>query len=377
MDEVYGAALGTLLGAWVGAIPIPLDWDREWQKWPVTIVTGAYIGFAAGKLAGEALNSVANRQIRRLNLEVYLSRLGRGANHTKDIVSAIGNGHQLRRLVIFYNVSGCTPAEVEGWMSVFKDVKIYGKVTIRRFGTKRRLALSKTKKAWLIESVQCRREATSQVYSQSTGFQHPVPEQPCHFLRIPAELRLMIYRLLLKPESQSIPLTDRYDCGFSRGVGILRVSHLIYQEASDVLYGENSFHVLCLPHFYLNYPKVLKFVADRQMRRLKLVVRFAQKERDIRSIQEIVSILNSAHCLKDLTIYYQTFHLLTRFCTPAGLEQRLMLFKDLKIHGKVTIECDPELDPEVRTRLIKSMQMPGQDNRSSFIRKIEEPAPLR
>ncbi|KAJ9660722.1 Glycosylphosphatidylinositol (GPI) anchor assembly protein [Coniosporium apollinis] len=55
MDEVYGAALGTLLGAWVGAIPIPLDWDREWQKWPVTIVTGAYIGFAAGKLAGGML----------------------------------------------------------------------------------------------------------------------------------------------------------------------------------------------------------------------------------------------------------------------------------------------------------------------------------
>ena len=26
--------------------------DREWQKWPVTIVTGAYIGFAIGKLVG-------------------------------------------------------------------------------------------------------------------------------------------------------------------------------------------------------------------------------------------------------------------------------------------------------------------------------------
>lgn len=29
--------------------------DREWQKWPVTIVTGAYIGFAVGKLAGGLL----------------------------------------------------------------------------------------------------------------------------------------------------------------------------------------------------------------------------------------------------------------------------------------------------------------------------------
>lgn len=26
--------------------------DREWQKWPVTIVTGAYIGYAVGKLLG-------------------------------------------------------------------------------------------------------------------------------------------------------------------------------------------------------------------------------------------------------------------------------------------------------------------------------------
>lgn len=26
LDEVFGAALGTLMGAWVGAIPIPLDW---------------------------------------------------------------------------------------------------------------------------------------------------------------------------------------------------------------------------------------------------------------------------------------------------------------------------------------------------------------
>ncbi|KAL8638299.1 MAG: hypothetical protein Q9228_004538 [Teloschistes exilis] len=29
--------------------------DREWQKWPVTIITGAYIGWAVGRLAGEFL----------------------------------------------------------------------------------------------------------------------------------------------------------------------------------------------------------------------------------------------------------------------------------------------------------------------------------
>ena len=26
VDEVYGAALGTVIGAWLGAVPIPLDW---------------------------------------------------------------------------------------------------------------------------------------------------------------------------------------------------------------------------------------------------------------------------------------------------------------------------------------------------------------
>ena len=27
----YWAAIGTVIGAWLGAVPIPLDWDREWQ----------------------------------------------------------------------------------------------------------------------------------------------------------------------------------------------------------------------------------------------------------------------------------------------------------------------------------------------------------
>ncbi|KAF2138814.1 uncharacterized protein K452DRAFT_361033 [Aplosporella prunicola CBS 121167] len=55
VDDVFGAAVGTLIGAWAGAVPIPLDWDREWQKWPVTIVCGAYAGFTAGKLLGSVL----------------------------------------------------------------------------------------------------------------------------------------------------------------------------------------------------------------------------------------------------------------------------------------------------------------------------------
>ncbi|KAJ5219424.1 uncharacterized protein N7498_001523 [Penicillium cinerascens] len=50
VDPVWGSALGTGLGAWFGAIPIPLDWDRPWQAFPITILVGAYIGYALGSL---------------------------------------------------------------------------------------------------------------------------------------------------------------------------------------------------------------------------------------------------------------------------------------------------------------------------------------
>ncbi|EME49762.1 hypothetical protein DOTSEDRAFT_68518 [Dothistroma septosporum NZE10] len=55
LDEVYGMALGACVGAWIGAIPIPLDWDREWQRWPVTIICGLYAGAVIGKVMGGLL----------------------------------------------------------------------------------------------------------------------------------------------------------------------------------------------------------------------------------------------------------------------------------------------------------------------------------
>ncbi|KAI2605795.1 GPI biosynthesis protein family Pig-F-domain-containing protein [Hypoxylon fragiforme] len=52
LDEAFGGLIGACVGAWLGAVPIPLDWDREWQKWPVTIVCGIYAGYLTGKLLG-------------------------------------------------------------------------------------------------------------------------------------------------------------------------------------------------------------------------------------------------------------------------------------------------------------------------------------
>ncbi|KAK0719728.1 GPI biosynthesis protein Pig-F, partial [Lasiosphaeris hirsuta] len=52
LDEPFGGLAGALVGAWLGAVPIPLDWDREWQRWPVTILCGVYGGYLLGRVLG-------------------------------------------------------------------------------------------------------------------------------------------------------------------------------------------------------------------------------------------------------------------------------------------------------------------------------------
>ncbi|XP_021378710.1 phosphatidylinositol-glycan biosynthesis class F protein-like [Mizuhopecten yessoensis] len=49
---LYCASVGSILGAWLGALPIPLDWDRPWQVWPVTCVLGNLAGYLLGLCAG-------------------------------------------------------------------------------------------------------------------------------------------------------------------------------------------------------------------------------------------------------------------------------------------------------------------------------------
>ncbi|KAI5623430.1 phosphatidylinositol-glycan biosynthesis class F protein [Silurus asotus] len=41
----------SVVGAWLGAFPIPLDWDRPWQVWPISCSLGATGGFLTGLLA--------------------------------------------------------------------------------------------------------------------------------------------------------------------------------------------------------------------------------------------------------------------------------------------------------------------------------------
>ena len=42
--------MGALVGTWVGALPIPLDWDRWWQVWPISCVFGCLGGAFVGSL---------------------------------------------------------------------------------------------------------------------------------------------------------------------------------------------------------------------------------------------------------------------------------------------------------------------------------------
>jgi phosphatidylinositol glycan class F len=47
---LFVSAACSALGAWIGAFPIPLDWDRDWQTWPITCVLGLYLGHFVGCL---------------------------------------------------------------------------------------------------------------------------------------------------------------------------------------------------------------------------------------------------------------------------------------------------------------------------------------
>jgi len=50
--EAHHAALGTLFGAWLGAITLPLDWHQPWQTWPVPCVWGAWLGNVVASAVG-------------------------------------------------------------------------------------------------------------------------------------------------------------------------------------------------------------------------------------------------------------------------------------------------------------------------------------
>ncbi|KAI8329050.1 GPI biosynthesis protein Pig-F [Chlamydoabsidia padenii] len=48
----YTQVLGALIGSWLGAIVLPLDWERDWQEWPISCVISTFLGHLVGVIAG-------------------------------------------------------------------------------------------------------------------------------------------------------------------------------------------------------------------------------------------------------------------------------------------------------------------------------------
>ncbi|KAL5289777.1 PIGF family protein [Megaselia abdita] len=54
-EEVYISlykyhAIGAILGAWLGSVVVPLDWDSDWQEYPIPNVIGALCGSGVATL---------------------------------------------------------------------------------------------------------------------------------------------------------------------------------------------------------------------------------------------------------------------------------------------------------------------------------------
>ncbi|KAG8073294.1 hypothetical protein GUJ93_ZPchr0006g42976 [Zizania palustris] len=45
---ISAPAHGAVIGAWLGAWPMPLDWERTWQEWPICVTYGSVAGYLIG-----------------------------------------------------------------------------------------------------------------------------------------------------------------------------------------------------------------------------------------------------------------------------------------------------------------------------------------
>ncbi|KAF3572533.1 hypothetical protein F2Q69_00060913 [Brassica cretica] len=48
-------AYGAIVGGWFGAWPMPLDWERPWQEWPICVCYGAIGGCIVGQILSLSL----------------------------------------------------------------------------------------------------------------------------------------------------------------------------------------------------------------------------------------------------------------------------------------------------------------------------------
>ncbi|EAU83804.1 hypothetical protein CC1G_07539 [Coprinopsis cinerea okayama7 len=50
--------IGTLIGSWLGVIPLALDWERPWQAWPLTPAYGAIIGYILASIVAATATGI-------------------------------------------------------------------------------------------------------------------------------------------------------------------------------------------------------------------------------------------------------------------------------------------------------------------------------
>ncbi|XP_051210477.1 uncharacterized protein [Lolium perenne] len=55
---------GAVIGAWLGAWPMPLDWGRPWQEWPICATYGAIAGHLIGMVVSLILIVAQKRRVR-------------------------------------------------------------------------------------------------------------------------------------------------------------------------------------------------------------------------------------------------------------------------------------------------------------------------
>ncbi|XP_031261787.1 phosphatidylinositol-glycan biosynthesis class F protein-like [Pistacia vera] len=53
---------GAVIGAWFGAWPMPLDWERPWQEWPICVSYGALAEYLIGMVASLGFVLIRGRQ---------------------------------------------------------------------------------------------------------------------------------------------------------------------------------------------------------------------------------------------------------------------------------------------------------------------------
>ncbi|KAF3043289.1 hypothetical protein E8E11_004998 [Didymella keratinophila] len=174
-------------------------------------------------------------------------------------------------------------------------------------------------------------------YFFCTKPEHGISSIPCHFMRLPTELRLMIFRYVLP---DVVPAASYFDKGH---MAIMMVNRQFYVEASTVVYGELKFKAVVQPTYialfgrewhresvdqtYVDLNKQLCQAGARRIRHLEVTVRFGDKHKKING----VGVAGVSH--EDYEVYQvrDTVRQLVRLMAPELSNSDSIALKQLRI----------------------------------------------